>query len=393
MVQATYNLSYRKYRTDCEFLTNGVADSGNSYSDYTNVLGHTIRLNQTINLSSLQLMPNISANWGREDMDYHRGRLDTTAVRHNLFINPSLRATLKLNKTIGFEMNYNFRTQRPQILHTLDYRDLTNPLFITEGNPNLKDLHIHNISLNYNMVLARTQTNISAAISHQYMDRDEVNALSYDPTTAVYVSRPENVKGRKTWEFKLIVDQALGDYFRLQNNFRLRDERRYAYLTLLPTQPERILTRQTAFNPKDKLTISFDKDWLKTSVYASIDADRFRLSASPEQNTTHWDNEFGIDAEVTWGNFVFETDITEQTRRGYASQTMNRNLLLWNGGVTWKILKNKARVKFEFQDILNNEDGFYCEESAYQRTTSWRDFRHHYLGISFTYHLDAKKKD
>ena len=26
-------------------------------------------------------------------------------------------------------------------------------------------------------------------------------------------------------------------------------------------------------------------------------------------------------------------------------------------------------------------------------TTSWHDFRHHYIGIRFTYHLDAKKKE
>ena len=72
---------------------------------------------------------------------------------------------------------------------------------------------------------------------------------------------------------------------------------------------------------------------------------------------------------------------------------MNRNQLLWNAAVTWKILKNKARVKLEASDILNNEDGFWSQQSAYQTTTSWQDFRHHYLGISFTYHLDAKAKE
>lgn len=25
--------------------------------------------------------------------------------------------------------------------------------------------------------------------------------------------------------------------------------------------------------------------------------------------------------------------------------------------------------------------------------SSWSDFRHHYVGLTFTYHLDAKKKD
>jgi hypothetical protein len=72
---------------------------------------------------------------------------------------------------------------------------------------------------------------------------------------------------------------------------------------------------------------------------------------------------------------------------------MNRDMLLWNAAVTWKILKNKANLKLEFEDILNKQDNFWSNQSAYQRTTSWNDFRHHYVNISFTYHLDAKKKD
>ena len=93
------------------------------------------------------------------------------------------------------------------------------------------------------------------------------------------------------------------------------------------------------------------------------------------------------------GNLVFETDLTETTRRGYAAHSMNRDMLLWNAAVTWKILKNKGRLKLELEDILNKQDNFWSERSAYQHSTSWEDFRHHYVNISFTYHLDAKKKE
>ena len=151
--------------------------------------------------------------------------------------------------------------------------------------------------------------------------------------------------------------------------------------------------RQNDFHPNERLTLSYDKDWLKASMFAKIDANRLRFSASPEQNTTLWNNNFGFQAEATVGHFVFETNLTEYTRRGYATLSMNRNMLLWNAAATWKILKNKANLKLEFEDILNKQDNFWSNQSAYQRTTSWNDFRHHYVNISFTYHLDAKKKD
>ena len=73
---------------------------------------------------------------------------------------------------------------------------------------------------------------------------------------------------------------------------------------------------------------------------------------------------------------------------------MKARLVLQNlTEITWKILKNKARLRLTFDDILNNDDGFYSYQSVYRKVSSWHDYYHHYVGISFTYHLDAKKKD
>ena len=393
MIQAQYSLSYSRSREDQDFMSDGLADAANSYRQIYSRNEHSLRLSQTINLQPVQLMPNISARWLCESQDYQRGMLDTAAVRRHFFIDPSLRATWKLSKTIGFELNYSFNTQQPQILQTIGYRDLTDPLFITEGNPNLKDTHAHDVKLTYNMVLARSQTSLSATIGYNHNDRETTTALSYDPTTAVYVSRPENVQGSRSWNFRLNFDQGLGNYFRLQSDFRMNTSQRYGYLTLLPTQTERIENRQSSLNPRENLTLALDYNWLKASVFAEINADRLRYTASPEQNTTHWNNNYGLRAEITYGNFVFNSSITERTSRGYTIGSMNRDILVWDGSVTWKILKNKARLTLEFDDILNNEDGRWSQQSAYQQTTSWSDFRHHYVGISFTYHLDAKKKD
>ena len=392
-MKTTYKLSFERNNRDCDFLTDDLVDDANSYQDHHTTLIHDFNISQTINIKTLQLMPNVSAQWQRERQDYTRGSLDTAAVRHSFQIDPSMRAVWKLTKTIGLEANYSFKTQKPEMLSTLAYRDLTNPLFIVEGNPHLKDSHIHEASLAYKMVLAKSQTSFNFTMSYRSSDREHISALSYDPTTAVYVSRTENVKGSQAWSFRLNIDQALGDYFRLQNNLEISTEQRYGYLTLLSTQTERTLNQQSSFHPRDKFTLSFDRNWLKTSVFAEINANRQRYDASSEQNTTLWNNSFGIKGEVTVGNFVFNTDLTESTRRGYNVQSMNKNLLLWNGSVSWKILKNKARLGLEFEDILNNEDGFRADQTAYQKTTSWSDFRHHYIGLSFTYHLDAKKKD
>ncbi len=402
MVQAQYALTYNRNLSDRDFMTDGVADAANSYHNLYTRNEHSLQLAQTINLTPFQLMPNVKARWQRESQDYQRGTLDTAAVRRHFFIDPSLRATWKLSKTAGFELNYSFTTHQPDIIKTIGYRDLTDPLFITEGNPDLKDTHTHDVKLTYNMVLASSQTSLSATVGYNRRDRETTTALSYNPETAVYVSRPENVRGCRSWNFRLNLDQALGDYFRLQSDFRLNTSKRYGYLvriasptgnqTSSPLEGLGEAAGMSSLSPRENLTISFDYNWLKASVFTEISAERLRYTASPEQNTNHRNNNYGLRAEATYGAFVFTSSLTEHTSRGYTIESMNRDILVWDVSIIWMILKNKAGLALEFDDILNNEDGRWSQQSAYQQTTSWHDFRHHYVSLTFKYKFDAKKK-
>ena len=137
-----------------------------------------------------------------------------------------------------------------------------------------------------------------------------------------------------------------------------------------------VLNRQSQLNPFDNLTISLDWTWLKVSVYGELNANRLRYSDAAEQNTTQWNNRFGAEGELTRGRFVVKTQIYERMYRGYTIEAMNRNMLVWDASVTWKILKNKAKLTLEVDDILNNKDHKYYTQTAYQQTTSWSDFRH-----------------
>ena len=406
-----YTFDYKRNRSHQDFETDGMADAANSYSDHNDLWRHAVNLSSTIDLSPIKLMPRLSTKWQRERQDYQRGLLDTTATRRRLLLEPSLRITWKIARTIGLELNYNYSTSQPSLISTLAYRDQTDPLFITEGNPDLKDTHTNNFQLNFNTVLAKQQLSLSATIDYKFSDRETRTALTYQPSTGIYTSRPENVRGSRYWNFRLNYDQGFGDIFRLQNDLRLATEQNYAFLTQVvhpavspssfpstlensvPASVAPTLNRQHQLRTTDRLTLSADWSWLKLSLYGELSPNRLRYSESPDQNTTIWSNKFGFRGELTKGNFIFTTSLTEHMYSGYTVESMNRNLLVWDASVTWKILKNKARLKLELDDILNAEDNKSISQSASQQTVIRYDFRHHYIGLSFTYHLDAKKKE
>ena len=393
MLTMDYQLDYSKIRIDREFTTNGMADAANSFNNRYHSTDHTVTAGSTFNLGPVQLLPSAVLNWNREHQDYRRALLDTTAVRNSFKIEPSFRLSWKMNSGMNLELNYSYKTMQPELLQTIGYRDLSDPLFIIEGNPGLKDSHANEFQFAYKAVIPSRQLSIGFNAKYSTSDHSNITALSYDPATNVYTSRPETVTGSRMWEVSLNYDHGLGNYFRLQNDLKVTGGRYYGYLTMLPTHEERIMNRQTSVHPKDKLTVSFDHNWIKASVFAELNADRLRFSQSASQNTTLWDNNFGMEFEANYRNFVFTTGLTEYMRRGYISSGMNRNSLLWGASITWKILKNKGNVRLFAEDILNQDDYRWSSQTAYQQTNEWQDTLHHYIGISFTYHLDAKKKE
>lgn len=438
LLGTTYEFSYKRNRSRQHFETDGTADAANSYRDHNNLLSHGLNLSSTVDLSPVKIMPSLKAYWQREHQDYQRGTLssgegggwglDTTATRRRLLLTPSVRMTWKMTKTIGLELNYSHATTQPSLISTLAYRDQTDPLYITEGNPRLRDTHTHNARLDFNTVLARQQLSLSFGADYKQSDRETCTALTYQPTTGIYTSRPENVRGTQAWNFRLNYDQGLGEIVRLQNDLSLTTEQSYALLTQIlastPADPflqlpfygspppssdgsviatplpldggrdgASTLNRRHQLRLTERLTVSADWSWLKLSAFGELSPNRLRFSVSDEQNTTLWQNRFGLRGEATWRQFVFETSLTEQMYSGYTIASMNRNLLVWDASATWKFLKNKARIKLELNDILNAKDGKYISQSAYQQTITRRDFRHHYISLSFTYHLDAKTKE
>ncbi len=393
MLNAEYLLGYDNRRIDCDFSTDGIADAANSFNNRYHSTGHTVTAGSTFNIGQVQLQPGAALNWSREHQDYRRAMLDTTAVRNRFKVEPSFKVSWKMNSGMNIELNYSLKTVRPELLQTIGYRDLSDPLFITEGNPSLKDIHTNQFQLAYKVVVPSRQLSIGFNAKYSTSDHSNVTALNYDPATNVYTSRPETVPGSRTWEVNLNYDHGLGSYFRLQNDLKVMGGRYYGYLTMLPSHEERILNRQTSVHPKDKLTVSFDHNWIKASAFAELNADQLHFTQSPGQNTTLWDNNYGMELEANYRNFVFETSLTEAMRRGYASSGMNRNRLLWDASITWKILKNKGNVRLYADDILNQDDWRWSSQTAYQQTNEWQDTLHHYIGISFTYHLDAKSKE
>ena len=83
------------------------------------------------------------------------------------------------------------------------------------------------------------------------------------------------------------------------------------------------------------------------------------------------------------------TDISQNSRRGYADASMNRDELIWNAQLSQDFLKgNAATVSIQFYDILRNQSNISRVISAAMRSDTEYNAICSYCMVHFIYRLN-----
>ena len=88
-------------------------------------------------------------------------------------------------------------------------------------------------------------------------------------------------------------------------------------------------------------------------------------------------------------NMSISTDISQNSRRGYADASMNRDELIWNAQISQNFLKgNAATVSIQFYDILKNQSNVSRTISAAMRQDTEYNAIYSYCMVHFIYRLN-----
>lgn len=102
----------------------------------------------------------------------------------------------RLNET-SINLLYNASTQSPDIYQLLPITDNANPLFVTKGNPNLRNRQMHSVSLNIRRKL------FSAGVNYSKSVRDISEKTTYNEETGARERMLVNIKGGWDWGAKI----------------------------------------------------------------------------------------------------------------------------------------------------------------------------------------------
>ena len=365
------------------------------YAKY-NEYNHDASVMLRYQVGDFRLNAGVSLQPQRTHMIYQKNAQDFDITRNVFNWAPRVDLRWKISNTSQWRLRYNGRMSQPSMTNLLDVEDTSDPLNRSLGNPGLKPSWTNNFNTWYNDYLPDKQMGWNVSGGFSQTNNSISTAVTYDTTTGVRTSRPENINGNWNAWFWGGFNTALGPkkYWNLSNNINVNYSNSVSYMQETGSMQSVKATTKSlnlGYNPR----LNFRYDWGETGygidlgVNGGVNYRWARNDIQSNANLDTWNYNYGGNVQFTmaWG-MTFSTDISEQARRGYADESMNTNELIWNIQLQQSFLRQKNLIlTAEWYDILGQRSNISRVISATQRSDSWSNAIYSYGMLRLTYNF------
>ena len=263
---------------------------------------------------------------------------------------PFLRLQWKFDKSSSLRINYRARTSQPSMSKLQPVADISDPMNITIGNPDLKPSFSQSIMAHYNGFNTDAQRSIFAMVNASMISNNVVSKTVTDPTTGGRTTTYENMNG----DWNIMAMGMVTQPFRNRNwRFSGRLMTRYSssggYINGMRN-------RSGNFSIAPEASLTFTHDLFQLSVGPRYS---YQLTtATLESQANRSINSFGFDASgALYLPFGLEltTDLYMSRTTGYGNGYDN-NQWLWNAQLSYSFLRNKQlTLSLSVYDILQQK--------------------------------------
>jgi hypothetical protein len=303
------------------------------------------------------------------------------------FVNllPQAMYNYKFDKGTNLRLMYRANTQAPSIAQLQDVVDVSNPLFLSAGNPDLKQSYTHTITARYGKTRAQKGKGLFFFASGGYT-QNYFGTASYIPTkdsvlaNNIVLNRgsqysvPVNLDGY--WNIRSFATYGIpfnaiksnlnlnGGYTFTRSPSLINDVANFANTNTINAGV--VLSSNISENIDFTFSYNGNYNIVKNTLQSTLNNNYFYHNASFKIN---W---------IFLKRFVLNTSINQSLYEGL-SNSYNQQFFLWNAYVAYKFLKNKSlEAKFSAYDILKqnknitrNITNTYIEDVRTQALTQY----------------------
>lgn len=386
-IQATYSLSQQRqeslkktYIKEEDSDIYNVLDTAYSQS-YRNTF-----LNQRASLSFKSQRQKYNYTIGfNVDPSYSKSRTfvgDSTLSemsRHVVNLSPMAQFNYIFDKRTNLRIDYSGRTSQPSMTQLQPVRDLSDPMNIIVGNPDLNPKYTNNLRIRFQRFSPEKQQALIVFATGSYTVNDIVNKTFYDATSGVKTTTYENINGNWSTNVRAIFNTPLKN-----RHFTINSMTMFSYSNSNGYVNEDKNTSKN-LNASERAGINFNSDYLDLGVNGSIRYNGVTNSLQGQQDRRTYNYAVGGNTTIylPW-NFRIESDINYSTNSGY-SAGYEQNEVLWNAAISKQFLKNnQGTLRFKIYDILHQRSNIsrnvtanYIEDIEYNTLSSY--FMFHFI--------------
>lgn len=302
-----------------------------------------------------------------------------------LNILPNAQIQIGKNRYRNFRLIYNGTTQNPSVTQLQPIEDISDPLNITRGNPELKQSFINNVRINYNtfdpytmksfFISGGIRQTFNAIVNSDSIFRNGARLTSFENVDGVYSANLNGNMGFpiKIGDTKLNMNLGSGVFFNRN-------------VAILNQQQNRI--NNLSLSQRVNMTY-FYKELFDITLGGNINWNKATYSLQSSQNTDFLSYGGELDMNIflpksfTLGNTVRYTANTGR------AEGFNPNFTMWNAYLAKSFLKNKkGEFRLTVYDLLNQNTGLDRNVSGnFVQDTRYLVLNQYFM-LTFTYNLN-----
>ncbi|MCU7497416.1 MAG: outer membrane beta-barrel protein [Ignavibacteria bacterium] len=308
---------------------------------------------------------------------------------------PSMMFRYNISRDKNLRIFYRTNNNDPSVDQLQDVLDNSNPLFLSTGNPNLKQDFSHMVSVRYSEIDVANLTSffvmMGATVTQDYIGNSSF--MAYRDTVinnillkrGSQLSRPENMDGYVN--FRMFSTYGLPVYF-LKSNLNLSLSATYSRTPGI-INGIKSFSNSTVLGPGLVLASNVGENLdFTVSTRSSINFVKSTLKESSDNNYLTQNSSMKF-YWMFWKGFLFQTDFQHRYDGGL-SEGYDKNSYLLNLAIGKKLFsKDQGEIRLTMYDVLD-------KNSSLQRTVTdsyYEDSRTNVLGryllLTFTYNLKA----
>jgi hypothetical protein len=307
---------------------------------------------------------------------------------------PTLRTEYKFSQTTNIQLDYDTRTNEPQIRQLQPVIDNSNPLQLRTGNPNLDQSYSHQFRLRFRSQNPATDKSwflyAQSSLVNNFISNSSL--IASEPTEiqdgiilekGSQLNRPVNLDGYREFRSWLSYGMPL-DFIKSKLNIN-------AGLSL-NRRPGQV-NDQLGFNNSHRLSTGFSigssiSDQIDFNIWSRSSFNQVENTLNSNLNNQFFQQRFRVNFNwIIWKGIIYRLDLNHQINTGL-SEGFNANFTLMNMSIGKKIFANqRGEVSLMVYDLLGQNANVRRNISETFIEDVQTNVLQRYFMLSFTYNL------